>query len=87
MTLDRVDLEGWDRDEDGEEGYHTFIRDDRLAKITVKPVTFADRPEGLMATLWTKDAPHGRSWRETSIAHHDVDEFVDELEALAEVSR
>lgn len=83
MTLERIDLEGWDRDEAGEDGYYTFIRDDRLAKITVKPVTFADRPDGLMATLRAKDTPHGRSWRETSIAHYDVDEFVDEFEALA----
>lgn len=87
MTFEDLELDGWDRDGGvgggADDDYASFIRDDRKAKITIKPVTFAVRGDGWMATLWLKERPHGRSWRETSVAGDDVDEFVDKVRDLA----
>lgn len=78
-----IDLEGWELIE-SDPGYVTFIRGDRLAKITVKPVTFADHGDGWKATLWTKESPHGRSEYAADVAHFEFDQLTEQITALAE---
>lgn len=77
------DIDGWElADEDGP--YATLIREDRCAKITIMPVTFAGRPDGYQATLWMKEGPHGRSWRETSVASDRRTDFKQRLRTMAD---
>lgn len=78
-----IDLEGW-KPIGSDPGYATFMKADRLAKITVKPVTFADHGDGWKATLWTKDSPHGRSEYAADVAHFEFDQLAEQIMELAE---
>lgn len=74
-------LDGWDRDEQGR--HLTFVREDRLAKITIQRTTFADRGPGYLAKYWTKDSPHGRAEFEADVAAADPDEIRRKVTRLA----